>query len=272
LSYWTYTYVSTDAPAVLIGALLLLLTTRYLRGEIRGWGIVAVAVVGATFKITNLLGVGMVALVLLVAALSRAHDGRWSFRGSPVRMLLTAVAALFGGIAVQAGWLAISRATAVSTEGAYQTGVTQPLTAQELLSQVVNFLPWTIASNVPVAGGTGWVFPLPGYAIVPLTWLCIAGVLGALMRLRKVGTDRSAVIVGVAVASVLAGPALALAMQIFLSSYFPLPSRYGASLLPGFLLLAGTLLRSRWMSGFIVAYGAGLAAAQVYGSYLLGRG
>lgn len=272
LSYWTYTYVSTDAPAFLIGTLLLLLATRYLRGEIRGWGMVAVAIVGATFKITNLLGVGMVALVLLIAAITRAREAGWSFRGTPVRLAATAGAALLGGIVVQVGWLTISRATAVSTEGAYQTGVTQPLTVQELLSQVVNFLPSTIVSNVPVAGGTGWVFPLPGYAIVPLTWLCIAGVLGALLRLRRVATERAAVIVGVAIAAALAGPALALAMQVFLSSYFPLPSRYGATLLPGFLLLAGILLHNRWMSVLIGVYGVGLAAAQVYGSYLLGRG
>jgi hypothetical protein len=271
LAYWSYSYVSTDAPAFLVGAILLYLSTRYLRGETSGRWIVAVAGIAALFKITNLLGIGMIALVLIFAAVMRARASDLSFRGAPVRAIGVAALALIVGIAVQAGWLLVTRLTAVSTEIANQASVAQPLTIQELLGQVVNFLPGTLASNVPVAGGTGFVLPFPGWATVPLSWICIAGVVGALLRMATLRGDRSAVILGVGVAAALAGPALALAMQIFLSSYFPLPPRYGASLLPGFLLLAGMLLRNRVISFAIGGYGVALCGALVYGAYLLGR-
>lgn len=270
-AYWTYSYVSTDAPAFLCGSLLLYLTTRYVRGEVRGWWIVGMAAVAAVFKVTNLLGVGLAALLLLIDALRTAHAAGWSFRGRPLVTAGFAGLSLAAGVVVQGGWLYINEITAVSTERAAQ-GIGRPFGVEELLAQTTNFLPGTIVSNVVLAGSGGQLaLPFPGFATAPLSWICIAGVIGAFFRLAGPWSERSSLVVAVTASAALAGPALAIALQIATSSYFTLPARYGATLLPAFLLMAGLLMRNRWASAIVGLYGLGLAAALIYGSYLLGR-
>lgn len=269
LAYWSYSYVSTDAPSFLAGGSLLLIATHLIRRSSHPAWFVIVAVVAGLLKITNLLGVGMVALFLMVQGLVFILGREQVRRGW--RLIFTALGAVVAAIGGQVVWLAINRATPVSSELPVQ-GVESPLTIQELLNQFVNLLPNTLSFNVPVAGGSGFVYPLPGFAGAPLAWLCIAGVIGAVMLLRSPWTRRSSVVVAVAVSSLIAAPVLAVTLQLVMGGYFSLPSRYGASLLPGFLLLAGMLMRNRVVPWLVICYAGALILAQLYGAYLLGRG
>lgn len=270
LAYWSYSYVSTDAPAFLVGAVLLLLVTAQLRGRRYGGWIVLASALGALLKITNILGVGMIALILLIDAVRLAVRDR-RVTSVALRRAGVAAASLAAAVGAQAIWLAFDRANAVSTMSAVQ-GVGDRLTVVELLSQTINFLQGTIVSNVTLAGSGDLALPIPGFAMSPLSWICVAGVLGAFFVLGRRPGIRGSMITAIAVASIIAAPALALALQVVTSSYFSLPSRYGASLLPGFLLLGGLLLRNRWATTAISFYALTLAAACVYSAYLLGRG
>lgn len=271
-SYWTYSYVSTDAPAFLFGTLLLYLTTRYLRGEVRGWWLIAVGVLATLIKLTNVLGVGLAALIILIHVLAETWQGRRSSdvprAGVVARRLGTAVAMSTAAVTSQAIWLAINAATARTNLVAEQ-GISTQLSGQELLSQVANFLPGTITANVNIAGSTGYALPIPGYATTPLSWLCIAGVLGAFFYLRG-RSETNSVVVAVVIAAATFAPLLAVALQLATNSYFSLPPRYGASILPGFLLLAGLIVKNRWVTWLLGAYGLVLCAVLIAGSALLG--
>lgn len=270
-AYWTYSYVSTDAPAFLFGALLVYLSTRFARGEVSGWWLATMGVLASLIKITNILGVGLAALLLLIgtAVKHRVPVGTGSpVPPRPARTVAFALGTATAAVAAQGIWIYVNSVTAVSGLRAEQ-GISRTLGLEDLLSQVTNFLPGTIVSNVNIAGSSGYALPIPGYATAPLSWLCVAGVLGAFFLLSR-HSERVPVVVSVVVASALFAPALALALQLVTSSYFTLPPRYGATLLPGFLLLAGMILRNRWASGLTVAYSSMMCMVLVMGAALLG--
>lgn len=269
-AYWTYTYVSTDAPAFLLGAVLLIAAVQFSRGRTSGWWLVLIGAVASLIKITNLLGVGLVVLMLLLEVLMRRRHGVSSFPGPPSALRISAFAlgTAVAAIVAQGAWIVVNSMTAVSGMRAEQ-GVSRTLKIDDLLSQVTNFLPGTIVSNVNIAGSTGYALPIPGYATAPLSWLCIAGVLGAFFMLSR-RSERAPVVIAVVVASALFAPLLAIALQLVTSSYFTLPPRYGATLLPGFLLLAGLILRNRWASALIVTYSIAMCGVLIVGAALLG--
>ena len=102
-------------------------------------------------------------------------------------------------------------------------GLGIPLNRRALGEQLANFLPGTITSNVVVAGGGGgYALPVFGAAVAPLSWLCIAGVLGAFW---SAGLRRShgPIVAATAIASVAFAPMLALILTVATGAYFPLP-------------------------------------------------
>jgi len=88
--FWTFSFVSTDAPIFLFGAIALWLTMRIARGESSGWWLVALGAAGSLFKATSLVAVGFAFVYLVVyrvialrragvrgAALARGVFGRF---------------------------------------------------------------------------------------------------------------------------------------------------------------------------------------------------
>ncbi len=258
LAWWTYTYVSTDAPSFLFGAALLLLATGIVRGRPLGWWLVLASVAAVLVKAANLLAVGVAALVLLTAFLfevRRAHWTGWRTRRPqlPGRALLAlpafAVGSALAALVAQFAWLRVVGALAVSDLRADQ-GIAIPLSAEELLAQVVNFLPGALTYS-PVS------LYVPAFVYAPLSWLCVAGVLAAFWGLRR--DDPTRVVVGpVAIAAVTFAPLLAIGLLLLTGQYFTLPSRYGVTLLAGFLLLAGLTMRNRVAQWVIAAYAVAL--------------
>lgn len=266
-SYWTYSYVSTDAPAFFFGAFLLYLATRFVREEVSGWWIVVVGAIGTLIKITNILAVGLVALYLIfhwvaeVRRLKAESAGGWPEPKQTRRLLGLTLGASAAAILTQAAWLTLNRLTAIAEARAEQ-GISYQLTTDAFLAQFASFLPGTIVSNVNIAGSTGVALPIPSYAVAPLSWLCIAGVVGAYFLLQR-GEPTGPLVNAIAIASVAFAPALSLAFQLITSSYFTFPARYGAAILPGFLLLAGLIIKNRVVAWLIVGYGIGLCAYTV---------
>lgn len=263
-AWWTYTYVSTDAPSFLLGAALLYFAVRYVRGQSSGWWLPALSLLAVLVKVTNILAVCLVALYLLAQWIAEFRRSEWAgwrtLRDLEVKrhsLALVGFAALSVAVATagQIGWLAIRRALAVGVPADQSIGVY--LGGTELTSQLANFLPGTILSNVNISGSTGVAYTIPGYIVAPLSWICVAGVIGAFWSLRK-NTTTAPIVVAVAIAAALFAPMLAIVIQVTTGAYFPLPPRYGASVLAGFLLLAGISIHNRWASWALLGYGTAL--------------
>lgn len=288
-AWWTYTYVSTDAPSFLAGAALLFVTTRFIRGTGSLWWIPILAVVATVFKVTNLLAVGLAALYLVIHGLiefwnrrknravgadglSESSDSNSDGLAPTIKPrrhylpLVVAAATSIAAILAQFTWLRIH--ASLRPEDAETSSGGSPLGVLQLLGQLANFLPGTITSNVHVSGMTEFALPFPDFAVVPLSWLTVAGVIGAFWALRGL-TARTPLVIAIAISSVLFAPVLALALYLTTGSYFELPPRYGASILAGFLLAAGLTMRNRWASWILIGYSVALLGAMAVMTALL---
>ncbi|SEB00407.1 glycosyltransferase family 39 protein [Leifsonia sp. 21MFCrub1.1] len=278
-AWWTYTYVSTDAPSVFFAALLLLLATRFARGEGSGWWVVGMSAAAVVFKVTNILAVCLIALYLVFVWLWELRRTRWTegwrthrpglVERRSLGVPLIAVLAVAAGVAAQLVWLQIHKAIAVGPSA--NQGLGGPLALKELANQLINFLPGTLTSNVWITGGSGYALPIYNWAVEPLSWLCIGGVLGAfwsaLARRRRTGP----VVLATAIASVAFAPMLAVVLTITTGSYFQLPPRYGAPLLAAFLLMPALLIRNRWATWVITGYAVLLGIAMLILTAMLSR-
>jgi hypothetical protein len=258
-AWWSFTYVSTDAPLFFFGALLMLVATRYVRRETSAWVFGAVAIVAVLVKSVAIIGVAAAAVYLLAEFIADAWRRRTSARtvasGQPEPrrlewgLFLTAGVTLVVSLAVAWLWNRVSALLAVSDQLADQ-GISTPLTIPELLMQLTNFLPQAIT-----AGAINEY--TPSFVYAPLGWLTLVCVLGAAFVATR--TDRWVPLVSSAVtAGVLAAPAFALMLVVTIGVYYQVPSRYGAVLIPVFLLCGGLILRNRWVNGIIIAYAVAL--------------
>ncbi|HEU5222610.1 MAG TPA: hypothetical protein VFU07_02885 [Candidatus Lumbricidophila sp.] len=259
-SWWTYTYVSTDAPSVLFGALLLLLAHRYVQTGAGWWWIPLISVLAVLFKVTNLLGVGLAALYLIFAWLAEWPRRRWTGWRTErliapgqrwLGLVVVAVTAAVLGVVTQLVWLRIHAAFGIGKVA--DQGIGYAFSKSELISQIFNFLPGTLRANVNISGSTAFALPLPDWSVFPLSWICITGVVGSIWTMTR-GKQTNPLVVAVAIASAAFAPALAVALYLTTGAYYQLPPRYGASILAGILLVSGLLLRNRLAQWVVIAY------------------
>ncbi|KRE94821.1 hypothetical protein ASG76_10565 [Nocardioides sp. Soil774] len=256
-AYWGNTYISTDATALAAGAAAAWLTVRALQG-VRG-SLVLLPVASAVFtlfKLQNLIGFVVSAVILVLAALVDA--GRQRDQGSGRvgiflhdRRLVSAIAIGLAAIAAQGIWLWIRAALAVGPQP--ELGLVVPLEGKHLVLELGNFLPLMAqGAMAPYATGPA---SLPVYAIG--TMLAVGGSVGLAM---STGVPARRRIVGLAtvVTTIIAAPALAVAIGVMEGVYIPIPNRYGASLFPWAILSAAILLdtRHRWARYAVLALGA----------------
>lgn len=255
-SWWTYTFVSTDAPSVLIGALTLFAAVKFARGQWSGWWLVAIAFVGTLVKVTHLLGAALAVLYLVIEfVIRRVREKRRGFewrrsigRGSTDGLLVFGVLAGLAAAVAQFGWRFVLNLNVVGPDP--DQGVHRPLTSTALQAEFTNFLPNTIVANVSVGHILG--LPVPGAIIAPLSWLTIAGVIGAfaIYRWRR---PESSIVYAVGIGAVCLAPVLAIVLALT-GGYLQLPSRYGGVLLPGMLLMLGLIAKNRIFVYGILGY------------------
>lgn len=277
-AWWTYTYISTDIPSVGISALLLLAARRFILGRWSGWWVVLLSVVAILFKTGNILAVGLAALYLLLQFLFEEVRARpWRVPGAvtagirgkgPLGLVTVAITALVASGVTQFAWQLVQKAATIGLPA--DQGVGSPLTWEALLAQVANFLPGTLTSNVALVGG-GFAYFVPYAIVAPLSWLCIGGVIGALLVLPAGSSNRS-IVYSVGIASVVCAPLLAILLQLSLGQYFELPPRYGAPILIGFLLLAGMIAeKNAFVKWVLTGYGAALVLFVVFTAHGFAR-
>ena len=255
-AYWGTTYISTDATALASGAIAAWLTMRAL-DDVR-WSLVLLpvaAVVATLFKLQNLIGFVVAALVLLLAAVLGASrtQRRTSARVRSVvrdRRTLSAVAIVLGSMVAQGLWLAVRSAIALGPQP--QFGFAVPLEGRHLVIELGNFLP-TLGGGALAPFATGPA-SLPVYAVASA--LAIGGAVGLALS-RGVIAEHRIVGLSTVVVAVVAAPALAIAVGVVEGNYVPLPSRYAHSLLPWALLCAALLVDTRrpWTRYVVLALG-----------------
>lgn len=273
-AYWTFTYVSTDAPSFVCGALLLILATKLVKGESKGYLFIAFSIVATLIKVTNILSVFAAALFILVASILKLRKSSLSQKvnqsaPSMLRSFIIVVFAACGSIAIQLLWTQVSRMLAVSNNSIDQ-GISTELTWYkflELTSLGVNSLTMTI----PVNGLPGLnSLPLPTYAVSPLSWIIIAGVVSAFWAKTK-RIEKRAMIISGTIAVFAFGGLLALMLQISTNSYFDLPPRYMGPLLPIIALLVSFGVKDRVARTVLNSYGIALIACLIVASAIISQ-
>lgn len=253
--YWANTYVSTDAPAILVGSSLLWLAARIMQGSSGRIAFVAVSVLAVLIKVQNILAVGIVALALLAWALSRAWAARdsgdrfrWLRPGLLNTVVLSAVLASVLSVVAQGTWL-VMRA-AIATGPSPDQGVGTALTATQLARESFKFLQSAGSDPTGRLPGPGWFVTGSLSGLV-----CVAGVVAAALASRRSSPQawlsRSALLL-----SLVGGPALALGTTLVTGYYFMLPSRYNLPMLPFFFAAAAFVFdRTRWAGWLLVVAG-----------------
>ena len=263
LAWWTYTYISTDAPTFAFGVAGLWIATSVLKRTLSGWWLVLVAIIAVLFKVTNLLTIGLLAVFIASAVFSEIHAhrraaGRW-LRPSAAdfRPVVVASIAVVLSILAQVLWLFVRSASAVGPSPSQ--GNLGAFGLSELGRLAVMTIPNTIVSNSTITGSGLNSYQIPTFIVAPLGWFCIVAVVAALWHPLSSSHQRTLAF-ATAVATVLFVPALALALAQSQGTYFALPARYGAPLLAPILLVGALLITNRWAIHALLAYSATLVA------------
>jgi hypothetical protein len=275
-SYWTYSYVSTDAPALLMGGMLLYFGIRYLRGEMRPWPLLVASVAAVALKFPFILGVMLVSLLFLVEWIIRARDEarekRRVWRTMFQRKNL--VLPMWGVINVGAStlfaflWLRVVNLLAVSDEVAAQA-INVKVTIFEALRLMMSFGPTSLMHRLSTPDATGFdTIPVPTMATAPLGWILIAGILSAFWGLTRTSKNR-ALVITIAIATVAFGIILAVVIRYTQGFYFTLGARYAAILSIGLLLMVALQIRNKWATWIIIAYAACLALSMPVASFVV---
>lgn len=238
-AWWSATFISTDASAFTAGAALLFLGIRFAQTARGGWLLALASALAVALKLQNYMAVVAAAIFLLLQHLGRVREERRSALGSPPQTmgggrLFTAVGGmLLIPIIVQGLWVLIRSSIAVSEFPDQLVAV--PFTFESVIIESLKFFGQIgLASTVPESSTVAWTLATIA------TWLIVSGILGAIAVEQHFGI-RYSLALATLVTMLVAGPALALVNLLFQGFYFPLPTRYGLSLLPFALALAATL-------------------------------
>jgi hypothetical protein len=267
--------VSTDAPSFFLGALLLLLASKYVRGTFPAWLLILASVIATLFKVTNILAVCSIALFLLTYSIyskrkSRSEDSlktSQSFTFNFWKALFVSGLALGLSVIAEISWLKLHDAIA-ATSASVDQGINSSLTWYELL-RLTSLTTSTLGMTIPVNGLPGLnTLPLPDYLLSPLMWIIVGGVLAAFWSMKK-RNSRNPIIVTGGITMVLAGPVLALALQVMAGSYFVLPPRYMAPVMAAVLLPALFTMKNKIALWFISSYGIALLLGLIAASWVI---
>jgi hypothetical protein len=277
--------VNPDGTALTLGAATLLVVLRWESGRARPWMLAAVGAAAALTKVTNLAGIAVAVLYIAGRWLQRRSTGRRPASGDGVdtaqaglepaedelpdsrargrealRPSLTAIGALSAAFLVATvGWLAIGvlKAGGDDSESPMaQRFNVDTISLDEVADNVFAGLSPLRDPYLPRELSTPFV--RLGGAVIDR--LILAGVVAGLLassagsRARALGLATFVVMVGL-------GPFFVIFDFVATSSYFPIPPRYGLSIVPA-AAAVGAIALDRTLSGRILL-GSGAAVGTV---------
>jgi len=262
-AYWSNTYISTDATAMLAGGLMLFLGAELTRESKARWvvGFAVAAAAVTALKLQNFFAVVVVALwLLLVAAVeARRSDGEgggWFRRWIRDRRSVAALWAVVAGVVTEVAWVATSMLLA--TGPAADQGIGVPPTLRRLLNDAFKTLPG-VAQGALSPGDAGPT----GFAISVILTLVIAGGVIGLVASARAGSRGELLAISVLAVSIIGLPVFAIANIVVSGGYFEMPTRYGIALIPAMVACAGVLFaqgEKRWLTPVVAATGVGTFA------------
>lgn len=264
--FWADTYLSTDAPALAVGAGVGLLALLIGQKKISVWWLVLASVLSVLLKVQNLAPVALAGLGLIAYRLQQQFVERRSEasgRHRPFvsllgdRTIVIALLSVVAGVIAQAGWLVARSALEVPARGPAALALdAQRLSSSALINESFKFL-FNSGFTDLGSGPTGLV------AAHVVTALTLAGIIGLIVMGAGFPKHYRVIAVTTLVIALVTGPALALAAKYIAGYYFPLPLRYGLVLLPAFMV-CGALFITAWrQSGWILLAGGGVATLLV---------
>ena len=248
--------VTNDATALASGAALTAATLRWDRGRVGLWLPLTIAVLTVALEATSLAVVLAACAFVVVRAVQRNTSAteRWRAVRSP-RIMLFVGSLGIASVAVGVGWSAIAKSRAT---------MDALLIPQNVPMAVHHFDIGWLATALPAL-----ITPLaPEFYQSVLSTTASAVIVGSLVHfgllvLAIVGAVRSepgsalrALAVALGVAALTFGPIFTVLQYVESSMQFPIPARYGLSLVPGLLVVAGTAVRTRRGAWALLVVGA----------------
>ena len=248
--------VTNDAPSLFAGGLVVLAALRVRERALSPIWLGPAAALATAIKATNILAVGVAALVVLLPVLSDWRNPRVAFRdrrAATRRGALSTVLLLGGAFLPPLVWAAFSRATAIPNAGSSPMSrfMVPRLEWSHLLANLFATLTPVQNAYLPGIVQTSAVLLI----VALLNLLLVIAVVGAAWY-RTGSVTANDLAVSTMVALVLGGPLLVVMMFTFADSYVAIPSRYGLSMLPAaFAVLAHGVSLHRWGGTFLLGVG-----------------
>ncbi|MFZ4893239.1 hypothetical protein ACL9RL_02185 [Plantibacter sp. Mn2098] len=274
--WWTYTFVSTDVTGVLVGTVVVIAIERVARGRLNAWWIVPLFTVALLLKSVNAVSIGIVFVYAIVRTLSSAErraawrdQTAWAaaVRGrGPISLITGPLVATVVALTAQLLWLRVVAASAVGAPAEFGEG--RPMLWHDLVTQIWTFVPSVFLTGVNEIGAVNrWLYPLVAIG-AGLGWLCLAGVIGLVWSRTVTGT-RSVAAKTALLASIFAGPALAVMFTLSVGEYTDLGARYGANLVGLFLLTIALLFRGTIQRRILLGLGIVLVIYVLLGTIIV---
>ena len=245
--------VNPDASSLVAGAAVLLAGLRWEQGRWPVAVLIGVALLAGLFRSTNALAIGGVAVYLVLRAMAE-REGSDRTRA---QYLSTAAALVAAGALSVLGWAVVREVLAVSEVApTVEFFRDEPFGIGELLGQASALLSPLRAGEIagPISGSGAAGSLIMGV----LNALVLAACFGPLMFRRSL-SPRNALGIAGAVAMLSAGSVLAAANLLVFGVFFPIPVRYGLSLVP----LVGLALAARLRRSPAIYLAGTLALASV---------
>jgi hypothetical protein len=230
--------ITPDATALSAGGFVLLSALEFDTKGKRAWLLGVASFFAVATKATNITGVGLAVVYLFIRAYQRRGEHRIAARAA------TGVALLVAGAVIAAlGWAIISAAIAevpVEANPQHQRFAVDEIELGAIIGELGSVVsPVNNPYVPPVFGG-----PLAWAFVTLANWLLIGSAVAVAATSAK-GSPRAALGGAAFWAMVVAGPAFVIVNFAFLGAFFPIPARYGLSMLPALMTCVGVLLQSR---------------------------
>ena len=261
-SYWTYSYVNTDAPVVFFGALCVYLYLLWKDDPKRNFWFIPLSGAGILIKETAIIPILLIASLLLI----RAWQSR-KIMAKSLALIVSAIGSIISAITIAIFWHKIQ---SINLSSHFDNIVTLSTPGiREINRLISNFSFRILDFSVLIPDGVPTdAIPFPGFVTVLFPLLLAGGVIGALL-ISPQNKEVQLFSVAVFVFCISTGPILAFMLFISGTSYFELPTRYASGMLVPMLLMLAIVSRRKLLIYVFTIYGLGLLALQPLISWLI---
>lgn len=248
---WTSIYITPDALNLLAGSMIALAGLQYARGRWSPGWLIAFSAVAAAVKAQNLFASALVALLLVLLAVTVPEGRSWRRTG---RFTAVAVGAVAASLATQVGYSVLRAAWAVAPAPEMDTEV--PLRWPVVFRQARAFL-MNVTAGPDATFQAALELQRPSTWAIFISWVVAAAVIAGALLAVRLTTEQTRFAQATALSLVLAGPLMYLTMFVVTGRGFNLPDRYGMVMLPAMVAVLAVLAQRRWVQVLLLVLALG---------------